>query len=225
MLGWRFSSSRHGGSSWFPVSSSAAIQPPAESLHLPGSVWTQPAAEDPRVLLRQHPLHESFSEDCGAPLQRCPSLPSHLSPPISPLTAHDTVFLSTADVLSEEAILKWYSDAHLSRGKSVFLEQMKKFVEWLKNAEEGKPTTFPRHAGNWCLLSGPCVEALVGLPRSWLQLVWRCDFCSLQSQNQRKRRRTKTTRCKVAAGAVKSLFYLLLLSLKRFVPLQQIDTF
>lgn len=48
------------------------------------------------------------------------------------------LFLLTADVLSEEAILKWYSDAHLSKGRSVFLEQMKKFVEWLKNAEEGK---------------------------------------------------------------------------------------
>uniref|UniRef100_A0A671YUH8 Basic leucine zipper and W2 domains 1a n=1 Tax=Sparus aurata TaxID=8175 RepID=A0A671YUH8_SPAAU len=46
------------------------------------------------------------------------------------------VLLYKADVLSEEAILKWYSDAHLSKGRSVFLEQMKKFVEWLKNAEE-----------------------------------------------------------------------------------------
>uniref|UniRef100_A0A674NVU5 Basic leucine zipper and W2 domains 1a n=2 Tax=Takifugu rubripes TaxID=31033 RepID=A0A674NVU5_TAKRU len=46
------------------------------------------------------------------------------------------VLLYKADVLNEEAILKWYSDAHLNKGKSVFLEQMKKFVEWLKNAEE-----------------------------------------------------------------------------------------
>lgn len=42
-----------------------------------------------------------------------------------------------AEVLSEEPILKWYKDAHVAKGKSVFLEQMKKFVEWLKNAEEG----------------------------------------------------------------------------------------
>uniref|UniRef100_A0A3B4X7I6 Basic leucine zipper and W2 domains 1a n=1 Tax=Seriola lalandi dorsalis TaxID=1841481 RepID=A0A3B4X7I6_SERLL len=46
------------------------------------------------------------------------------------------VLLYKADVLSEEAILKWYTEAHLAKGKSVFLEQMKKFVEWLKNAEE-----------------------------------------------------------------------------------------
>uniref|UniRef100_A0A8P4GHB6 W2 domain-containing protein n=1 Tax=Dicentrarchus labrax TaxID=13489 RepID=A0A8P4GHB6_DICLA len=46
------------------------------------------------------------------------------------------VLLYKADVLSEEAILKWYTETHLAKGKSVFLEQMKKFVEWLKNAEE-----------------------------------------------------------------------------------------
>ncbi|KAI0233970.1 Basic leucine zipper and W2 domain-containing protein 1 [Lamellibrachia satsuma] len=41
-----------------------------------------------------------------------------------------------AEVVSEDAILKWYKEAHLTKGKSVFLEQMKKFVEWLENAEE-----------------------------------------------------------------------------------------
>ena len=51
---------------------------------------------------------------------------------------HVSLLPLAADVLSEEAILKWYSEAHLAKGKSVFLEQMKKFVEWLKNAEEGK---------------------------------------------------------------------------------------
>lgn len=41
-----------------------------------------------------------------------------------------------AEVVSEDAILKWYKEAHLTKGKSVFLAQMKKFVEWLENAEE-----------------------------------------------------------------------------------------
>lgn len=50
---------------------------------------------------------------------------------------HVDVFFP-ADVLSEEAILKWYTEAHVAKGRSVFLEQMKKFVEWLKNAEEGE---------------------------------------------------------------------------------------
>jgi len=39
--------------------------------------------------------------------------------------------------MSEDSILKWYKGAHSSKGKSVFLEQMKSFVEWLENAEEG----------------------------------------------------------------------------------------
>lgn len=43
-----------------------------------------------------------------------------------------------ADVLSEEVILKWYKDSHSSRGWSVFMDQMKKFVEWLEHAEEGE---------------------------------------------------------------------------------------
>jgi hypothetical protein len=44
----------------------------------------------------------------------------------------------TAEVLREEVIMKWYKDGHSAKGKSVFLEQMKKFVEWLENASEGE---------------------------------------------------------------------------------------
>lgn len=43
-----------------------------------------------------------------------------------------------AEILSEVVILHWYKDAHSSKGKMHFLEQMKKFVEWLQSAEEGK---------------------------------------------------------------------------------------
>lgn len=46
------------------------------------------------------------------------------------------VFL--ADVLNEESILKWYTEGNVAKGRSIFLEQMKKFVEWLKSAEEGE---------------------------------------------------------------------------------------
>nr|XP_027228030.1 basic leucine zipper and W2 domain-containing protein 1-like isoform X1 [Penaeus vannamei] len=41
-----------------------------------------------------------------------------------------------SEVLSEEAVLKWYKDGHATKGKSIFLDQLKKFVEWLQNAEE-----------------------------------------------------------------------------------------
>ncbi|KAL0269746.1 UNVERIFIED_CONTAM: hypothetical protein PYX00_007381 [Menopon gallinae] len=40
------------------------------------------------------------------------------------------------DVLSEEVIIKWYNDSHSVKGKMLFLDQMRKFVEWLQNAEE-----------------------------------------------------------------------------------------
>ncbi|XP_068669859.1 eIF5-mimic protein 2-like [Montipora capricornis] len=40
------------------------------------------------------------------------------------------------DVLSEDTIIKWYKGAHSTKGKNVFLEQMKKMVEWLQSAEE-----------------------------------------------------------------------------------------
>jgi len=46
------------------------------------------------------------------------------------------LLLYKTDVLSEESILKWYKDGHASKGKSVFLDQMQKMVEWLKSAEE-----------------------------------------------------------------------------------------
>lgn len=45
-------------------------------------------------------------------------------------------FIFTAGIVSEEAVLKWYKDGHSQKGKMHFLEQMKKFIEWLQNAEE-----------------------------------------------------------------------------------------
>jgi len=39
------------------------------------------------------------------------------------------------EVLSEEVILKWYKDGHIPKGWTVFMDQMKKFVEWLEQAE------------------------------------------------------------------------------------------
>ncbi|XP_071943353.1 eIF5-mimic protein 2-A-like [Antedon mediterranea] len=40
------------------------------------------------------------------------------------------------DVLSEQVIVKWYDELHLPKGKSIFIKQTTKMVEWLKNAEE-----------------------------------------------------------------------------------------
>lgn len=40
------------------------------------------------------------------------------------------------DVISEQAILKWYKQDYNVKGKMMFVDQMKQFVEWLQNAEE-----------------------------------------------------------------------------------------
>uniref|UniRef100_A0A3B4W8Z0 eIF5-mimic protein 1 n=2 Tax=Seriola lalandi dorsalis TaxID=1841481 RepID=A0A3B4W8Z0_SERLL len=77
----------------------------------------------------QRELQERLSQQC--PIREVKTAPSALS-----------VSQTVSDVLSEEAILKWYKDSHAAKGKSVFLEQMKKFVEWLQNAEEGNNHEF-----------------------------------------------------------------------------------
>jgi len=39
------------------------------------------------------------------------------------------------EILSEEVILRWYKDGHVPKGWTVFMDQMKKFIEWLEHAE------------------------------------------------------------------------------------------
>lgn len=50
--------------------------------------------------------------------------------------SHTSTCTHTDDVITEQAILKWYNEAHIAKGKSVFLEKMKPMVEWLQTAEE-----------------------------------------------------------------------------------------
>ncbi|KAK9875509.1 hypothetical protein WA026_007903 [Henosepilachna vigintioctopunctata] len=40
------------------------------------------------------------------------------------------------DVLPEQAIIKWYKQDYNVKGKMMFVDQMRQFVEWLQNAEE-----------------------------------------------------------------------------------------
>lgn len=46
------------------------------------------------------------------------------------------MLLYKTDVLGEDAIVNWYKGGHSSKGKSVFLQQMEKMVNWLQSAEE-----------------------------------------------------------------------------------------
>lgn len=52
------------------------------------------------------------------------------------------------DILSEDAILKWYNEAHSDKGKNVFRTQMKKMVEWLQSAEEESDSESQPHEQN-----------------------------------------------------------------------------
>ena len=40
------------------------------------------------------------------------------------------------DVIVEEAILKWFYEVPFDKGKSTFLENMKRMVDWLETADE-----------------------------------------------------------------------------------------
>lgn len=46
------------------------------------------------------------------------------------------LLLYKADVLEEDSVHEWYTTSHSPKGKSVFLEQMKEMIDWLKSAEE-----------------------------------------------------------------------------------------
>lgn len=54
------------------------------------------------------------------------------------LVLHDLAqfILCIEDVVTEQAIFKWYREAHLAKGKRIFLDQMKRIVDWLETAEE-----------------------------------------------------------------------------------------
>lgn len=40
------------------------------------------------------------------------------------------------DILSEQVIMKWYKQDYNVKGKMMFVDQMKVFIDWLQNAEE-----------------------------------------------------------------------------------------
>ena len=40
------------------------------------------------------------------------------------------------DIIVEDAVLKWFYEVHIDKGKSIFLENMKRMVDWLETADE-----------------------------------------------------------------------------------------
>lgn len=45
-------------------------------------------------------------------------------------------FLNSGEVLSESAVMEWFTTEHSPKGKSVFLAQMDEMIKWLQTAEE-----------------------------------------------------------------------------------------
>lgn len=113
------------------LKTSTAVRSVVLVIHPDQPVGAHFACTHSRILLREYELHEGLPKDCSSVLQKYAKLPSMCC---TVLTLFSCL---VADVLSEDTIIKWYKEAHSVKGKSVFLEQMSKFIEWLQNAEEG----------------------------------------------------------------------------------------
>jgi ribosomal protein L18E len=91
-----------------------------------------------RHLKTYAPLMEAFTKSAKAQLALIIRIQEYCYDNMNFLKAFHRiiVLLYKADVLTEDIILEWYKRGHSNKGKSVFLEQIKPFIEWLTNAEE-----------------------------------------------------------------------------------------
>lgn len=91
-----------------------------------------------RHLKTYAPLMEAFTKTAKAQLALIIRIQEYCYDNMNFLKAFHRiiVLLYKADVLTEDIIIEWYKRGHSNKGKSVFLEQTKPFIEWLTNAEE-----------------------------------------------------------------------------------------
>lgn len=91
-----------------------------------------------RHLRTYAPLMEAFTKTAKAQLALIIRIQEYCYENMNFLKAfHKIIILFyKADVLTEDIIIEWYNRAHSNKGKSVFLEQTKPFIEWLTGAEE-----------------------------------------------------------------------------------------
>jgi len=84
------------------------------------------------------PLMEAFTKTAKAQLALIIRIQEYCYENMNFLKAFHKiiVLLYKADVLTEDIIIEWYKRGHSNKGKSVFLEQTKPFIEWLTSAEE-----------------------------------------------------------------------------------------
>ncbi|KAL4708021.1 hypothetical protein ACJJTC_014541 [Scirpophaga incertulas] len=96
-------------------------------------------AEQAAKHLRHYtPLLAAFAQNAKAEIALLTKVQEYCYENMSFMRAFSklVLMLYKTNVLSEEVILKWYRDPNSSKGKMMFLDQMKKFVEWLQSAEE-----------------------------------------------------------------------------------------
>ncbi|XP_041982804.1 protein krasavietz [Aricia agestis] len=96
-------------------------------------------AEQAAKYLRQYtPLFAAFCQSAKAEIALLTKVQEYCYENMSFMKAFSklVLMLYKTNVLSEEVILKWYREPNSSKGKVMFLDQMKKFVEWLQSAEE-----------------------------------------------------------------------------------------
>ncbi|CAB4054721.1 Protein krasavietz,Basic leucine zipper and W2 domain-containing protein 1,Basic leucine zipper and W2 domain-containing protein 2,Basic leucine zipper and W2 domain-containing protein 1-A [Lepeophtheirus salmonis] len=88
--------------------------------------------------VRHVPLFEAFSSNSRSELVLLNKIQEFCYDNMNFLKIFNKIILLLykTDVLSEDVILKWYRESHSQRGWSVFMDQMKKFIEWLEKAEE-----------------------------------------------------------------------------------------
>lgn len=91
-----------------------------------------------RHLRTYAPLMEAFTKTAKAQLALIIRIQEYCYENMNFLKAFHKiiVLLYKADVLTEDIIIEWFKRGHSNKGKSVFLEQTKPFIEWLTNAEE-----------------------------------------------------------------------------------------
>ena len=125
-----------------PVSSSSALtegtQTP-ELLQKEGGIVSSLVAEQALKHLRQYAaLFASFTETRRSELVLIVRVQEFCYENINFMKVFQKIVLLfyKTNVLSEDTIIKWYNEAHSVRGKSIFLQQITKFIEWLQSAEE-----------------------------------------------------------------------------------------
>merc|ERR1711971_1050580 len=90
-----------------------------------------------RHLKQYIPLFAAFTNSTKSEMVLCNKIQEYCYDNQNLLKCFNKIILLfyKTEVLSEEVILKWYKDGHIPKVWTVFMEQLKKFIDWLEQAE------------------------------------------------------------------------------------------